>query len=281
MLADAKLEEFEGQIAIVKFGGNAICDEQTINALIEDTIKLVQAGIKVVVVHGGGNKVTDALAAIGKKTEKVAGLRVTDTETLNVAVQQFTLLNESLVQKFKDRGVNAMSFCTKSTCPLIAEKMENKLVDGKEVDLGWVGKIVGVDARGIESWVWAGWVPIVSPLALGADGNFYNVNADHAAVAVATCLQAQSLVFMTDVSGLLKQMDDPASRVGVATPEEIEALIDEGVISGGMLVKVKSCIDGVRSGIDRISILNGFESRALLNGFTAPHTTGTTIALAD
>ncbi|MDR3617417.1 MAG: acetylglutamate kinase [Candidatus Obscuribacterales bacterium] len=274
----ANLEKFDGQVTIVKFGGNAIGSEDAINSLIDDTIKLIEAGVKVVVVHGGGTKVNDALALIGKKTQKVDGLRVTDSETLDIAVSTFTLLNEALVQKFRDRGANAISFSSQSSCPLIAKKMEDKFADGAHVDMGWVGEITGVDTGSMESWLWAGGLPVISPLALDLNGHFYNVNADHAALAVASCLQAQSLVFMTDVSGVLKEITDPSSRIGVATPDEMNALIEDGTISGGMLVKIKSCLSGIKNGIERISILNGFESHSLLNGFVDPQLTGTVIA---
>jgi acetylglutamate kinase len=161
---------------------------------------------------------------------------------------------------------------------LIAKKMEDKFADGVQVDMGWVGEITGVDTGSMESWLWAGGLPVISPLALDLNGHFYNVNADHAALAVASCLQAQSLVFTTDVSGVLKEITDPSSRIGVATPDEMNALIEDGTISGGMLVKIKSCLSGIKNGIERISILNGFESHSLLNGFVDPQLTGTVIA---
>jgi acetylglutamate kinase len=271
------LKNFDGQVTIVKFGGNAIGSEDAVNGLIDDTLKLIEAGVKVVVVHGGGTKVNEALSLIGKKTQKVDGLRVTDSETLDIAISTFTLLNEALVQKFRDRGANAISFSSQSSCPLIAKKMEDKFSDGAQVDMGWVGEIVGVDTSSMESWLFAGGLPVISPMALDLNGHFYNVNADHAALAVASCLQAESLIFMTDVSGVLKEVTDPSSRIGVATPDEMNALIEDGAISGGMLVKIKTCLSGIKNGINRISILNGLESHSLLNGFLDPQLTGTVI----
>src|ERR1700733_14395444 len=214
----------EGQVVVVKFGGNAISNEQVLDSLIDDTIALANEGIHVIVVHGGGTAVNDALAAVGKQTEKVNGLRVTDSETLGIAVDVFTEINEYLGEKFRQKGANALSFCSKSANPFLTEKMVLKDTPQSQVDLGWVGEIVGVDAGMLESWVFAGWIPIVSPLGMDAVGHFYNINADHAALALASCLQADGLIFMTDVPGLLKDCKDKSSRIGHVTPTDAQSL---------------------------------------------------------
>jgi acetylglutamate kinase len=267
----------EGQVVVVKFGGNAISNEQVLDSLIDDTIALANEGIHVIVVHGGGTAVNDALAAVGKQTEKVNGLRVTDSETLGIAVKVFTDINEYLSEKFRQKGANALSFCSKSANPFLTEKMVLKEGSESQADLGWVGEIVGVDAGMLESWVWAGWIPIVSPLGMDAVGHFYNINADHAALALASCLQADGLFFMTDVPGLLKDRNDTSSRIGHVTPEVAQSLIEQGTITGGMLPKIKSCVAGINNGIERIAIVNSFEPNALLNGFVAPQEFGTLI----
>jgi acetylglutamate kinase len=271
------LNSMDGKVVVVKFGGNSIGNEAVFDALIEDTIELLKMGVKVIVVHGGGTAVNDALAAIGKKTEKINGLRVTDSETLEIAVKTFMTINESLTEKLRQRGIQSLSFCSNSANPIITKKMQLEDKDGKPVDLGWVGEIVKVESASLESWLWAGWVPIISPIGRDLEGNYYNINADHAALAVATHLQTDALIFCTDVPGVMKDLSDPSTRIGHLTPTDAQKYIDEGTISGGMLPKIKSCIGGIQGGIDKIAILNSFEPHALLNGFKAPQDHGTLI----
>jgi acetylglutamate kinase len=271
------LNSMDGKVVIVKFGGNSIGNEAVFDSLIEDTIELLKMGVKVIVVHGGGTAVNDALAAIGKKTEKINGLRVTDSETLEIAVKTFMTINEMLTEKLRQRGIQSLSFCSNSANPIITKKMQMEDNDGKPVDLGWVGEIVSVESASLESWLWAGWVPIISPIGRDLEGNYYNINADHAALAVATHLQADALIFCTDVPGVMKDLKDPSTRIGHLTVSDAQKCIDEGTVSGGMLPKIKSCMGGIQGGVDKIAILNSFEPHALLNGFKAPQEHGTLI----
>ncbi|MBU6455597.1 MAG: acetylglutamate kinase [Cyanobacteria bacterium REEB67] len=260
------------QVAVVKIGGTAINNIDVLDALIDDAIALSRAGVKVVVVHGGGISVNEALRAVGKETVKVAGLRVTDADTLAIAVDVFTAINEQLAAKFKEKGACAIGFSPATTSPFISKKME---LEGTG-DLGFVGEIVAVDAAQIESWMWAGWIPIVSPI--GAAGRqLYNINADHAALALACQLQADGLYFMTDVPGVLQDVDDKDSRIGHLTSDAAEALIADGTISGGMLPKIRSCLGALKNGIGRIAILDGFACEALVAGYLAPSENGTLI----
>jgi acetylglutamate kinase len=271
------LKQSAYQVVVVKFGGNAIGNEQVLDSLIDNTIAMAQAGIHVIVVHGGGTAVNDALTAVGKKTEKINGLRVTDGETLEIAVKVFTEINDYLAEKFRQKGASALGFCSKSAIPFQTEKMASKAGPGADVDLGWVGEIIDVKANSLERWMQAGWIPIVAPLGIDAAGQFYNINADHAALALATSLEADGLIFMTDVPGLLQDCQDPTSKIGHITANVAQSLIEQGTITGGMLPKLKSCVEAVNNGINRISILNSFEPNALLKGFAAPQEIGTLI----
>lgn len=268
-LAKETLKQNAYEVVVLKFGGNAIGNEVVLDALIDEAVVLIKAGIHVVVVHGGGNAVNDALESIGKETKKIDGLRVTDEETLSIAVKVFSDINNKLTEKFRQRGISALSFCSKSAIPFQTEQMS--------ADLGWVGEIVDVHSKGIDSWMWAGWTPIVSPLGLDSSGQFYNINADHAALALATSLEADGLIFMTDVPGVLKDFKVPQSRIGHVTPSSAQELIDDGTVSGGMLPKIKSCVRGIKNGIRRIAIINSFAPNALVSGFLAPQETGTLI----
>ena len=267
------------KIFVVKFGGNAISNEQVLDSLIADTIALQKENAWVVLVHGGGTFVNEALKEVGKSTTKIQGLRVTDEETLDIAVRTFSNLNEHLCKKFQEQGVGAISLCSKTHNVFKSKKME-LTQDGEKIDLGWVGEIKGVDPGLIESWMFAGWLPIISPFGSDEAGNLYNLNADHAALAVAKALNAHGLFFMTDVSGVLKNLKDKDSIIPHLTPQSVQCLIDEGTISGGMLPKIKSCVEGVTNGVDQISILNSFEPHALLKAFATPNKMGTLITAA-
>lgn len=268
-LKDVMKKESAHDVVVVKFGGNAIGNEAVLDGLIDDAVAMVKSGIHVVVVHGGGTAVTDSLAAIGKETKKLNGLRVTDEETLAIAVKVFSEINHKLTEKFRQKGASALGFCSQAALPFQTEKMSE--------ELGWVGEIVDVHSGNIESWMWAGWIAVVSPLGVDGNGQFYNINADHAALALATNLEADGLIFMTDVPGVLKDFKEPKSRIGHVTPSIAEALIADGTISGGMLPKIKSCVKAIGGGMNRIAIINSFEPNALMRGFVAPEEIGTLI----
>jgi acetylglutamate kinase len=270
-------ESLSGQVVVVKFGGSAVLNEHVLDTLIDDTLSLVKQGVKVIVVHGGGTAVNDAVAAAGKKTEKVNGLRVTDSETLAIAVATFVDLNEKLTEKFRAKGGCALGFSSKSANPFLTEKMGPVYKDEKRFDLGWVGEILSIDTRLLESWLYAGWLPIIPPLGLDNEGHYYNINADHAALAIASALQSDALFFLTDVPGVLSSVSDPTSRIKHLTPSAAESYIKSGAISGGMLPKIKSCLAGIKNGVGKIAILNSFDDHSLLNGFNAPEEIGTLI----
>jgi acetylglutamate kinase len=272
-----ELKSRTGQIVVVKFGGNAIMNDEAVNSLIDDVIALVKLGVHIIVVHGGGTAVSEALTASGKKTEKVNGLRVTDSETLEVAVKVFSQLNESVTEKFQQRGASALSFCAKSAIPIYSEKMSPVQTATARVDLGWVGEVVGVEAGLLESWIYSGWIPVISPLGVDASGHFYNINADQVALAVAKGMKVDQLIFLTDVPGVMKDPADISSVIPCLKPSEAESLIKDGTISGGMLPKIKSCLSGLEAGVDRIVILNSFAPYALLKGILAPEEIGTLI----
>ncbi|HNB23003.1 MAG TPA: acetylglutamate kinase [Candidatus Melainabacteria bacterium] len=267
-------------IVVVKFGGNAIMNPKVLDQLIEDTCALINQGVRVVLVHGGGTAVNDALKAVGKETKKVGGLRVTDDQTLSIAVDVFSSINEKLTDKFLAKGAQALSFCSKTINPFVSKKMEFQDTSGS-VDLGWVGEIVDVDVTKLDRWLWAGWMPVISPFGMDGNGQLYNLNADHAALAVATYLNADALIFLTDVPGVLRDVQDPTTRISHLTPAQAQVCVEEGTISGGMLPKIKSCLKCLDNGVEKIAILNSFAPHALLKGFSAPDQYGTVLTRAS
>jgi acetylglutamate kinase len=276
-VTEEALNALDGKILVVKFGGNAAISEAALDALVEQTKLLTNNGARVVVVHGGGTAVNTALASAGIKTNKINGLRVTDKETLDIAVRTFAGLNENIAAKFKNSGGFALGFCSEETTPLICEKMQMTAEDGTPIDLGWVGDIKTVESKLLESWLWAGWVPVIAPIGTDERGHFYNINADHAALSVARALQADGLVFLTDVGGVLQDVSDPLSRIANLTPEGARVLIEQGIISGGMLPKILSCITALEEGVGKIAIINSFEPDSLLKALIAPEKYGTAI----
>ncbi|MCC7530772.1 MAG: acetylglutamate kinase [Candidatus Melainabacteria bacterium] len=268
-------------VVVVKFGGNAIMNPKVLDQLVDDTCSLINQGVRVVLVHGGGTAVNDALTAVGKETKKVGGLRVTDDQTLEIAVDVFSAINEKLTDKFLAKGAQALSFCSKAFNPFVSKKMEYQDAHGNDVDLGWVGEIVEMDATKLDRWLWAGWMPVISPFGKDENGQLYNLNADHAALAVATYLNADALIFLTDVPGVLRDVQDPTSRIAHLTPAQAQLCLEEGTISGGMLPKIKSCLQCLDRGVETIAILNSFSPHALLKGFSAPDRYGTVLTRAS
>ena len=268
-------------IVVVKFGGNAIMNSKVLDQLIEDTCSLINQGVRVILVHGGGTAVNDALKAVGKETQKIGGLRVTDDQTLEIAVDVFSKINEMLTDKFLSKGAQALSFCSKTINPFVSKKMDYVDSQGNDADLGWVGEIVDVDITKLDRWLWAGWMPVISPFGKDERGQLYNLNADHAALAIATYLNADALIFLTDVPGVLRDVQDPSTRISHLTPAQAQICLDEGTISGGMLPKIKSCLKCLDNGVETIAILNSFSPHALLKGFSAPDLYGTVLTRAS
>ena len=272
------VESMVGKTVVVKFGGSALIDPERKEALISEVVALAHAGIKLIVVHGGGPAINEALRVIGKKTEKVQGLRITDDETIGVIVEVLSSVNKELAEKFEANGVKALSVCAEQNNIFTTEKLVLQDEEGKPVDLGWVGKIDGVDLFAISRSLEAGYMPVVAPIGMDSDFNLYNLNADHAALAIATAIKAESLVFLTDVPGVLKDVTDLASRFASLSIDAVPAFIKDGTISGGMLPKINSCVAGIEKGVHKISIVDGRQKHALLNGIFAPQEVGTLIS---
>jgi acetylglutamate kinase len=275
------VESMVGKTVVVKFGGSALIDPERKEALISEVVALAHAGIKLIVVHGGGPAINEALQVIGKKTEKFQGLRITDDETIGVIVEVLSSVNKELAEKFEANGVKALSVCAEQNNIFTTEKLVLQDEEGKPVDLGWVGKIDGVDLFAISRSLDAGYMPVVAPIGMDSDFNLYNLNADHAALAIATAIKAESLVFLTDVPGVLKDVKDLASRFASLSIDAVPAFIKDGTISGGMLPKINSCVAGIEKGVNKISIVDGRQKHALLNGIFAPQEVGTLISGAS
>lgn len=251
------IQKYYNKIVVVKYGGNAMTSEKLKEQVMEDIVLLSLVGVKVVLVHGGGPEINDMLGKIGKKSEFVNGLRVTDKETVDVV--QMVLagkVNKSLVNYLGTKGGKAMGI----------SGIDGHLIEAvvKNEALGYVGKITKVNVEPITDLLEKGYIPVVSTVACDMQGNAYNVNADTAAARIAGALGAECLISMTDIAGVLKDKDDPSSLIPVIDIADASRLFDEGIISGGMIPKVECCIDAIRHGVKKVFVMDGRVPHAIL-----------------
>ena len=261
------MRKFSGSIVVVKYGGSAMVDERLKKSVIKDIALLKYIGFKPVVIHGGGKEITSLLDRLGKKTEFVDGLRVTDGETAAVAEMVLSgSIGKSLVENLEAVGIEACGINGKDGHTLQARKKVYK--NGS--DLGFVGEIEKVDTHLIETLIHSGYVPVISPVGVDMFSQTYNINADYAASAIAGALSAQKLVFLTDVEGILRDKDDPSSIIRRMSAVEARSLIADGTIKGGMIPKVECCLDALDKGVKSVHVLDGrLPHSMLLEIFTA------------
>jgi len=251
------IQRYNNKIVVVKYGGNAMINEDLQRAVMGDIVLLSLIGVKVVLVHGGGPEISDTLKAMGKETEFIDGLRVTDKETAEVV--QMVLagkISKNLVNLIGNMGGRAIGL----------SGMDGQMIEAKKLrdDLGFVGEIVNINPGPILDVLDKGYIPVISTIGYDKEGNSYNINADTAASSIAGTLKAESLVTMTDISGLLRDRDDPSTLIPVVSISEAPQLVREGVISGGMIPKVECCIQAIRRGVKKVFIIDGRVPHSIL-----------------
>ncbi|MBR6682164.1 MAG: acetylglutamate kinase [Clostridia bacterium] len=264
------IKKYSGKIIVVKYGGNAMINEQLKKQVMEDIVLLSYVGIKVVLVHGGGPEISDMMNKIGKKAEFVNGLRVTDKETMDIA--QMVLagkVNKNLVNLLEMNGGKAMGI----------SGMDGHLIDAKIKDpaLGYVGAITKINAEPVTDLLEKGYIPVVSTIGCDYEGNSYNINGDTAAAFIAGALKAERLIMMTDIAGLLRNKDDPSTLIPEITVSEARALYDEGIISGGMIPKVDCCIEAIEHGVEKVIIMDGRVPHSILMEILTDEGAGTMV----
>lgn len=244
------IQKYNGKILVVKYGGNAMISEELKDSVMSDIILLSTIGIKVVLVHGGGPEITGMLNKIGKKSEFVNGLRVTDKETADIV--QMVLagkINKSLVNLLCSKGGKAIGL-SGSDGGMIKAKPKSK-------ELGFVGEITDINVQPILDVLEMGYIPVVSTVGFDSDGNTYNINADTVAAGIAGKLKAESLISMTDIAGILKDKDDPSTLISKIYVEDAAKLMDGGIIQGGMIPKVQCCVDAINLGVRKVFVIDG------------------------
>lgn len=251
------IKKYTGKVVVIKYGGNAMVNEKLKDSVMRDIVLLSLIGVKTVLVHGGGPEITEVLSKLGKETQFVDGLRVTDKETVDVA--QMVLagkINKSLVNLIECRGGAAMGLCGIDGHMIQAEM--------KDPRLGYVGKIVGIDEKPITHILDGGYIPVISTLGCDKEGNTYNINADTAAAKIAAALKAESLILLTDEAGILQDKNNPDTLISHITLEEAEGLESKGIIDGGMIPKVGCCTEAIREGVKKVFIIDGRISHSIL-----------------
>ncbi len=251
------IKKYNGKILVVKYGGNAMVNEELKNSVISDILLLTLIGVKVVLVHGGGPEITDMLSKVGKESKFVGGLRVTDKETVEIV--QMVLagkVNKDLVNLIGTMGGLAMGL-SGIDCRMLCAECKNE-------ELGYVGEITKVNVQPIKDVLEKGYIPVVSTVACDSQGNTYNINADTAAARIAGELRAESLISLTDISGILRDVNNPDSLIPRITLLDAEKLIEDGVISGGMLPKVECCTNAIKWGVKKVFIIDGRVKHSIL-----------------
>ena len=258
------IQKFRGQTFVIKYGGSAMESEEAVERLLRDVVFLEAVGINPVLVHGGGKAISAKMREAGITARFVNGLRVTDEASIRIVEDVLDReVNPLLVKAVGEFGAHAQGFTGRDV--LTAEKLPPVENDkGAKEDLGFVGRVTGVDTAALEKSLREERLPVVSPVAKGADGKTYNINADEAAAAIAGALRAAKLIFLSDVPGIMRDREDPGSLVATVRADQVDALIRQKVLEGGMIPKVQGAVAALRNGVGKTHMIDGRLPHALL-----------------
>ena len=263
------IRELRDSITVIKIGGHAMLDQKTMEDIVRDVVLLHYVGVHPIVVHGGGSEITRKMEKIGKKPEFVAGLRITDEETLEIA--QMVLVgnvNTRIVSLIGKHGAKGIGLSGKDGCLIVARKKspQTVLINGveQEVDLGWVGETERINPEVLMFAVEKDYIPVISPLAVDIDGNSLNVNADTVAGDIASSIKSKKLIMLTDVPGILHDPSDPKSIISQVSVNEVKKLISSETIQEGMIPKIEACVKAIEGSVEKAHILDGGLPHALL-----------------
>ena len=264
------IKKYNGKTVVIKYGGNAMVNEQLKEQVMEDIVLLWLIGVKVVLIHGGGPEISETMAKLGKKAQFVDGLRVTDKETVDIV--QMVLagkVNKTLVNLLQMKGGHAVGV-SGIDGGILEARMKNEA-------LGYVGEIIKVRTQPITDLLEKNYIPVISTVASDRQGNTYNINGDTAAAHIAGALGAERLIMMTDIAGILMDKDDPSTLIPHLTVAEAETLYTTGVISGGMIPKVDCCIEALNCGVSNVIIMDGRTPHSILMELLTDEGAGTMV----
>lgn len=264
------IKKYSGKIVVIKYGGNAMVNEQLKQQVMEDIALLWLIGVKVVLIHGGGPEISETMKRLGKQAQFVDGLRVTDKETVDIV--QMVLagkVNKTLVNLLQMKGGHAVGL----------SGIDGGIIEAtmKDEALGYVGKITRIRTQPITDLLEKNYIPVISTVASDRQGNTYNINGDTAAAYIAGALNAERLIMMTDIAGILRDKDDPGTLIPALTVTEAKKLFDEGVISGGMIPKVDCCIEAIGKGVKHVVIMDGRVPHSILMELLTDEGAGTMV----
>jgi len=256
--------EFRGKTFVIKFGGSIMNNEAAKEAFIQDIVLMEHLGINIVIVHGGGPHISERLELLKIKSEFIDGLRVTTKEVMReVEMILSGMINKEITMKINNSGTSAIGISGKDG-NLIQAKKKIHIKDNKEIDLGFVGEVEEINEDFLEKIVQNGYLPVVAPIGFDLSGNSYNINADYVASAISSSIKAEKLILLTDVDGLYLDFNDKSSLLTALTLEESENLIDNNIISGGMLPKLQCAVDAIKNGTNNVHMINGSTEHGLL-----------------
>ncbi len=264
------IKQYNGKIVVIKYGGNAMINEQLKQQVMEDIALLWLIGVKVVLIHGGGPEISETMKKLGKEAVFVDGLRVTDKETVDIV--QMVLagkVNKTLVNLLQMKGGHAVG----------VSGIDGGIIEAKVKDerLGYVGEITKIRTQPITDLLEKNYIPVISTVAMDKEGNTYNINGDTAAAYIAGALGAERLIMMTDIAGILRDKDDPTTLIPELTISQAKTLYDEGVISGGMIPKVDCCIEAIHKGVENVIIMDGRVPHSILMEILTDEGAGTMV----
>jgi len=268
------IQRYSGQTIVIKYGGNAMVNPELKEAVMRDIVLMHCVGMRPVLVHGGGPEISEMMRKMGKESSFVGGLRVTDAETMEIVEMVLAgKTNKGIVALINRQGGKAVGLSGKDADLFVAEK-----VISEEGDLGFVGDVVEMNTGIVQTLIREAYIPVISSVAVGRDGESYNINADHVAGTLAAALSASKLIVLTDVRGIYRDFQDKSSLISSLTPDEARGLIASGVVDSGMIPKVEACVTALAGGVERAHVIDGTLPHALLMEVFTDRGIGTMVA---
>ena len=259
------IKKFHGKKILIKYGGHAMVDEEAKSSTARDTVLLKYVGMKPLIVHGGGPEISRSMDKLGKEPKFIKGLRVTDKETMEIIEMVLVgKISTEIVSELIKHDGDAISLSGKDSSLIFAHKKPASKIDEEVVDLGLVGEIDCVNTDLLEMFLEHEYIPVISPVGIAMDGTSLNLNADTAAGEVASAIDAEKLIILTDVPGVLRDPSDPDTLIPKITIDEIPGLIEDGIISGGMIPKIETCVKAIENGVESCHIIDGRKKHSLL-----------------
>lgn len=261
------IKKFHNKKILIKYGGHAMIDDESMSSTARDTVLLKYVGMKPLIVHGGGPEISRSMKKLGKEPEFIQGLRVTDEETMEIIEMVLAgKISYDIVSELIKHDGDAISLSGKDSTLILAHKQGTKKVEGsdEEIDLGLVGEIECINKNLLDMFVDNDYIPVISPIGSAKDGSSLNLNADTAAGEVASAVKAEKLIILTDVPGVLRDPDDPSSLIQKIRISEVPQLIEDGIITGGMIPKIETCVKAVENGVKSCHIIDGRKNHSIL-----------------